>query len=78
MLKDVVVSIPSTMWARALEFAGQAGHDVERDVVVPAVLEYVKIQADIARRNFDRCSACNATSVDGECLECGWTAGIRG
>ena len=78
MKTDVILSIPSPTWKRAVDFATQLGHDLERDVLAPAILEYVKIQADVGGYSTGRCSACNATTVDGECLECGWTKGIRG
>lgn len=74
MKTDVLLSIPEPMWRRALEFATRTGHDIEREVVIPAVLEYVKVQADVRGYKLGRCAACNVTTVDSECLECGWVA----
>ena len=71
MRNDVVVSMPSAMWRRAVELASRMGHDLERDVLTPAVLDYVKIQVEVTGGSLGRCSACNATTVDDECLDCG-------
>jgi len=74
MKRDVVVAMPSPMWAHALGLASELGHDLERDVIQPALLEYVKIQADLRGRRLARCPACNATTLEGECLSCGFVA----
>jgi hypothetical protein len=69
----VTVAVPSPMWRRAAEFAAEAGHSLDRDVWTPALLEYIKIQADLGGYKLGKCAACNVTTVDGECVECGWT-----
>ena len=67
----VTVAVPSAMWRRAVELAAEAGHCLDRDVLVPALLEYVKLQADLRGHRRSKCAACYATTVDGECAECG-------
>lgn len=70
----VTVAVPSVMWRRAREFAAAAGHCLDRDVLAPVLLEYVKLQADLRGHKLEKCAACNVSTVDGECLECGWTS----
>lgn len=70
----VTAAVPFVMWRRATEFAAEAGHSLDRDVLVPALLEYIKIQADLGGRKLGKCAACNVTTIDGECVECGWTS----
>jgi len=69
----VTVAVPVVMWRRAMEFAAEGGHCLDRDVLAPALLEYVKLQAELRGQKLGKCAACNVTAVDGECLECGWT-----
>ena len=73
----VTVAVPSTMWRRATQLAAEAGHCLDRDVLTPVLLEYVKIQAELRGHKLDKCHACDVTTVDGECLECGWTSPRR-
>lgn len=69
----VTVYIAPSLWEQANTYAGKAGHDIQRDVVAPALLEYAKVQADARGDKMGRCGACNATTIDGQCLDCGWT-----
>jgi hypothetical protein len=71
---DISVSVPEVLWKRAVQFALEGGHDIERDVLVPALFEYVKVQADARGREIGRCSSCNNLTIEGQCLECGWVA----
>lgn len=63
------VYVSPFLWERAQRYAGEAGHDVARDVVGSALLEYVKVQAEVRGETVGRCSACNATTIDRVCLD---------
>lgn len=77
MKRDVIMSVPSPLWTHASQLAAELGHHLDRDVVEPALLDYVRIQAEVLGRVLGRCSACNATTLDGECVECGWKAAAQ-
>jgi hypothetical protein len=71
---DAVLAFPAPLWRLARECALAEGHDIERDILAPALLEYLKIQAEARGITLSRCPACNATTIEGECVECGRTS----
>lgn len=70
----VTVAVPSALWDKASKLAAEAGHCLDSDVLGPALLDYIKVQAAVRGYTLGKCAACNVTTVEGECVECGWTS----